>query len=332
MPGRAHLFHVLIQVSKGLATFVPGLYPWLSRKYTGGSCNARYCYSAWLRHLILAAECNLPADPKTVAELGPGDSIGVGLAALISGAEKYYALDAVAYADLTGNLTVFDELVDLFKKREPIPGPNEFPELNPVLSSYEFPHHLLSRERLEWSLDKARLVAIRHSIGNPGTSDSQISYMAPWMEAGVIPEESLDMIFSQAVLEHVNDLQFTYAAFYRWLKPGGCMSHRIDFRCHGTAADWNGHWRYTDRTWKLIRGRRPFLINREPHSTHIRLVVEEGFELVRDLTTQMPSWHSLCDFAPRYRGMSEEDFITSGAFIQAVKPMTPCADRALPSL
>lgn len=332
MPDRSHLAHALIQVSKGLATFIPGVYPWLSKKYTGGSCSARYCYSVWLRHLILAEECNLPADPETVAELGPGDTIGVGLAALLSGAEKYFALDAVAYADLTNNLTVFDELVNLFEKRSPIPGPSEFPELHPVLSSYEFPHRLLNSDRLACNMDKDRLSSIRHSIRHPGTSDSRISYMAPWMETGVIPEGTLDMVFSQAVLEHVNDLQFTYGAFFRWLRPGGVMSHRIDFRCHGTASKWNGHWLYGDRVWNLIRGRRSFLINREPHSTHIRLVAEKGFELVRDLTTQMPSWYSVCDFAPRFRGISEEDCITSGALIQALKPMTPWTDRGSPSL
>src|SRR5689334_3926898 len=53
---------------------------------TGGSSSARYCYSVWLRHLSMAARLGLNTDPKDVAELGPGHSIGVGLAALLSGA------------------------------------------------------------------------------------------------------------------------------------------------------------------------------------------------------------------------------------------------------
>lgn len=32
------------------------------------------------------------------------------------------------------------------------------------------------------------------------------------------------MIFSQAVLEHVDDLEHTYKTLYRWLKKGGIMS------------------------------------------------------------------------------------------------------------
>ncbi len=318
-----HTLQVLIQVLKGLSTYIPGLYPLLSRKWTGGTCSARYCYSVWLRHLVLAGENQLPTDPTVVAELGPGDSIGIGLAALLAGVERYYAFDAVAYADSTHNLAVFEELVGLFQKHEPIPGPSEFPELNPILSSYEFPHSLLTPERLARCLNEQRLSKIRTSILKPDNTGSQITYVAPWMDLGAVLEGSLDMVYSQAVLEHVDDLEFTYSALYHWLRPGGVVSNRIDFRCHGTASEWNGHWLYSDFMWRMVRGKRPYLINREPHSTHLRLLEEQGFELVCDIPTQMPSRHRLCDFAPRFREMTETDRTTSGAFMQAIKPLIP---------
>ena len=78
----------------GLATYVPG-YEYLEP--TGGTSSARYCYSVWLRHLVMAYDSGLlQRPPATVAELGPGDSIGIGLAALLSGARKYHALDVVS--------------------------------------------------------------------------------------------------------------------------------------------------------------------------------------------------------------------------------------------
>ena len=79
---------------RGLATFIPG-YVSGSPREPGGTVSPRYCYSVWLRHLVMASDGCLFEYPKTVAELGPGDSIGIGLAALISGADEYYAFDVV---------------------------------------------------------------------------------------------------------------------------------------------------------------------------------------------------------------------------------------------
>lgn len=71
-------------IVKGFLTFIPG-WQWIRRKEGGGASSARYCYSVWLRHRTLAARCGFTSQPKTVAELGPGDSIGTGLAGLLSG-------------------------------------------------------------------------------------------------------------------------------------------------------------------------------------------------------------------------------------------------------
>jgi hypothetical protein len=55
--------------------------------------------------------------PQTLAEPGPGDSLGVGLAALLSGISNYYALDIVRFSSPERNSKVFEELVSLFKAR-----------------------------------------------------------------------------------------------------------------------------------------------------------------------------------------------------------------------
>ena len=81
----------------GLLTYIPPIDKRLTNT-TGGTSSARYCYSVWLRHLIRAGETGLSTQPKVVAELGPGDSLGIGLAALVSGSSLYYALDIVPYA------------------------------------------------------------------------------------------------------------------------------------------------------------------------------------------------------------------------------------------
>ena len=79
-------------------------------------------YSVWLRHLVKLKEAGSKNIPKRIIELGPGDSLGVGLAALLSGSDQYTALDVHKYSDIKSNLKIFDELIELFKKREPIPN------------------------------------------------------------------------------------------------------------------------------------------------------------------------------------------------------------------
>ena len=101
---------------KGLATYVPVLNR-LTMRGTGGTVSARYCYSVWLRHLVLAHEQGLRKIPDTVAELGPGDSLGSGLAALLCGSERYFGLDVKSYAPTDRNRQIFDELVELFQRR-----------------------------------------------------------------------------------------------------------------------------------------------------------------------------------------------------------------------
>src|SRR5262249_16619127 len=97
------------------------------------------------------------------------------------------------------------------------------------------------------------------------------------------------------------------------------MSHQIDFKCHGTSDEWNGHWCYSDLTWKIIKGKRRYLLNREPHSTHIALLKKENFTIVCDRTVRSKSNMTRSALAPRFRSMSEDDLTTSGSFIQAVK-------------
>ncbi len=305
-------------VLSGLATYIPG-YNYM--RATGGTGSARYCYSVWLRHLVHAHRFFRQGSvPGVVAELGPGDSIGSGLAALLSGAEKYFALDIVRYSDLQSNLEVFDELVRLFDDRAPIPGRDEFPAVYPELENYAFPHELLSDEILNVALDTARVADIRSSIEQVGNAGSRIQYVVPWADPAVIVEDSVDMIYSQAVLEHIDDLATVYAAMRRWLKPHGLMTHQIDYGCHGKADTWNGHFTYSDPAWKLVVGRRPYLLNRIPHSEQMRQMQENGFEVVVEKRIHAESELRRRQLAARFHDLSERDLTTRCAFVVATAP------------
>lgn len=306
------------QLVYGIATFIPGVTQ-LPTKGTGGTVSARYCYSVWLRHLVEAEKNGLNTRPNVIAELGPGDSLGIGLAALISGSEKYFAFDVVNYANTQRNLEIFDDLITLFRNRAPIPGDDEFPKVKPYLDNYTFPSHILDDDTLNWALEPSRIERIRNSLAGIQDDGSIIQYKVPWYDASVLERESVDMIYSQAVLEHVDDLQNTYESMRLWLKHDGYISHQIDFKSHGTATEWNGHWTYSDFVWKLIRGKRPFLLNRATYSQHIATMKAKGFDIVCVRTIETESQVKVTQLAPKFRALSETDLITSGAFVQGVK-------------
>lgn len=308
----------LKQLIYGLATFIPALHR-VFAKGTGGSDSARYCYSVWLRHLVMAKKNGLNPYPKRIAELGPGDSLGIGLAALISGCDTYIALDVIEHSNKKRNIAIFDEILALFKDRAAIPGEEEFPNVKPFLEDYAFPSDIFDDTRLQQALEPSRIGKIRNAIERSQREDALIQYKVPWYDADIVEMESLDMIYSQAVLEHVDDLRKVYKLMHLWLKSNGFMSHQIDFKSHGTADEWNGHWAYSDFMWKLIRGKRPYLLNRIPHSTHIAMMKEEGFDIVCDQTIETESLITKDQLAPQYKSLSDKDLITSGTFIQSVR-------------
>jgi len=284
---------------------------------TGGTNSARYCYTVWLRHLMMAAKHGLNTDPKGVAELGPGDSIGSGLAALLCGAERYSALDVVSHANPGSNATVFDDLVELFERHAEIPDANEFPRIGPRLQDYRFPVHILTEERMRRALEPGRLMRIRDAVLSEDPAGI-VRYRAPWQDDAVIEPASQDVVFSQAVLEHVDALPEAYRAMHAWLRPGGWASHQIDFKSHGWADAWDGHWRYGDLRWKLLRGRASWFINRQPYSEHAKLMGATGFHVLDAQPVVTAPTYNRRSLARRFRGMSEEDRRTSGAYLLAV--------------
>jgi len=303
-------------IVKGILTHVPAFNRLRQRRAaTAGTDSARYCYSVWLRHLTLLTSHGFSIHRATVGELGPGDSIGIGLAALLSGARSYVGLDIVPFSAKANLRAIFEELVELYARREAIPDHDEFPRVRPRLTSYAFPQDLVSCSDFA-----ARADAIRCQLSEGLGASPLITYRAPWNSPSIIASGSLDLIFSQAVLEHVDDLDDTYAATALWLKPGGYASHVIDFAAHNLSPYWNGHRAYTDWQWRLVRGRREFLLNREPVSTHLRLAKKAHFEVREIKHDYGQSGLPTTQLSSRYRVLDPEDLRTRGCTLILRKP------------
>jgi hypothetical protein len=135
----------------------------------------------------------------------------------------------------------------------------------------------------------------------------------------MIRQATVDLIRSHSVLEHVVNLEDSYRACALWLKPGGWMSHQIDFTSHHLAKEWNAQWAYPEWMWKIIVGKRRFAINRRPCSHHLQWLRASGFEVVCHLKQTGTNGIKRSQLAPGRRGLSEDDLTCSGTFLQARK-------------
>jgi hypothetical protein len=166
-----------------------------------------------------------------------------------------------------------------------------------------------------------RLARINEILTDPLTTfdDLSISYIVPWTDTNLLGKESVDIILSHAVLEHVVDLDGTYNSLVGYLKHGGMMTHQIDFDCHGLSAAWNGYRTYPEFIWKMILGKRPFLINRIPCTEHIRHICENNCMISCLLKSYRSDGIDRSKLAAKWKNITDDDLNCTGAFLQAKK-------------
>jgi SAM-dependent methyltransferase len=299
---------------KGVLYYVPGVRNILQSVTTGGSDSARYCYSVWMRHLVHLYKNGMKKMPEVVAEIGPGDSLGIGLCALLSGADVYYAFDIIKYSNLTDNRKILVELTEMFRNRTDIPDNEEFPELKPRINDFKFPDYIFNNIDLDYLLCEERLHLINSALeGKSG--DITIKYVVPWQEKDVELKDSVDLIFSQAVMEHIDDINNAYTKMFKFLKPNSLMTHEIDFKAHETHNQWNGHLGYTDKIWKVILNGRLYSINRKLLSEHLNNLKYIGFNIL-DVVKEIRSDGIQRDkVADKFKNIPAEDFETAAAFV-----------------
>src|SRR5438093_1078131 len=116
-------------LARGMLTYLPVIGKSFVFSKTGGTDASRYCYAVWMRHWLRLKEAFPHAHSATVAEIGPGDSLGVGLCALLLGASQYQAIDVQRLANGETNLRLLKEIASMLKRQEPIPDQAEFPKL-----------------------------------------------------------------------------------------------------------------------------------------------------------------------------------------------------------
>ena len=182
---------------------------------------------------------------KTVLELGPGDSIASAVIAAAKGA-KVILVDRGDFA--RHDLGPYLDLVRMLKEK----GPSRYlPELSDCRTTKEL---------------LARCGAL---------------YMTEGLKSlAQIEKASVDLIFSQAVLEHIRKKEFLemMRECHRILKPGGVCSHKVDLRDHlGGALN---NLRFSEPIWEsryFVASN--FYTNRIRCHQMLRLFSDAGFEV-----------------------------------------------------
>lgn len=255
-----------------------------------------------------------------IVELGPGDSLGIGIMAILCGAREFTAVDVKRHASQAVNSELVRVLASFLRERRPIPNDNEVKGIYPRLENYDFPKTLLTSTHIATATSQEnidRICACFEGSYDDADFNGPIRYVVQSdLSAASLPPAATDLVISQAVMEHVDDPSRTYHSLKLALKPGGAMSHTIDFSSHSITRSWNGHWTLPNLLWGLIRGRRPYLINRLPLSFHLRVIQSLQFEVLR--------CDSVCDsgldrahLAADFSHLTDGDLRTRGVYLIA---------------
>jgi len=134
----------------------------------------------------------------------------------------------------------------------------------------------------------------------------------------------IDLVFSRAVLEHVNDLHATFRDMYAALKPGGIAIHLVDLKSHGLHREnpldflcWPT-W-----LWSLMYSEKG-VPNRLRVNAYRDAVAESGLEIRALKPTLLASPADVrairSELASPFKDLSEEDLSWLGFWLVCRKP------------
>lgn len=204
-------FRVLRAVGTNqLARVAPRLYLRITRQTGRGAAEespediADYfeqCFGEYFEQLGIApGEREGHLEGKRVLEYGPGDIQGVALLMLAHGARQVYCVDRFPMAAL-------------HEKNRRV--------LELLLARLDGPR-------------RARAEAVFRVPGDPGSGFDPASLVYLIHPRGLSElRGEVDLVYSRAVLEHVNDLEATFQDMATALRPGGRVLHQVDLKSHG---------------------------------------------------------------------------------------------------
>jgi SAM-dependent methyltransferase len=180
---------------------------------------------------------------KVLLELGPGGSIGFGLLALVGGVKKYVAIDTGNHAEVSKQ--IYENYQNLLEDKK-------------ILKSF------IAKENGNYLYNSRKIQFL--DIKQDSTYD--------------LEDESVNVIYSSAVLEHVYDLDLCFSEMVRVLKRGGYMNHRVDLRDHIFNRDSLFFLRIPEYWFLRLFGNTGGYVNRKRFSDYLRLFEKFNLEIL----------------------------------------------------
>lgn len=252
----------------------------------GEMLNPDYAINVFDRHYE-RVKAFLPKN-YTVLELGPGDSLATAIIASARGAAQVYLVDAGSFA-ATKDMTRYNALAQrLAQNGTPVSG--------------------APFKTIQDMLRETNAIYLTEGINS----------------LRVLPELSIDFIFSQAVLEHIalSEFQETMHSLFRLLRRGGISSHRVDLQDH--LANSLHSLRFSRAAWESgIMANSGFYTNRLRASQILNVIQAVGYQIKKyqpNMWQELPvSQHKLhSDFA----NFEPRDLMVRGFDIIAHRPVS----------
>jgi SAM-dependent methyltransferase len=251
----------------------------------GAMDDPAYAWRVVTEHVARAGWVDL--NGRAVVELGPGDSLATAVIAKSLGAREVWLVDAGAFARV--DLSPYIRLAGFLQDKGLAP---------PAVDGFS---------------DYREMLAACHA-----------HYLTTGLAGmAAIPDGQIDLVFSQAVLEHVRLPEFEplLGHMRRILRPDGVASHQVDLKDH-LAGSLN-HLRFDERTWESeFMSRSGFYTNRLRRRAIVGLFERAGFQTHVD---GIKRWSAVPlprrALAPAFRDVPAEE-LTISQFDLIARPRT----------
>lgn len=200
---------------------------------------------------------SLDIENKAILEIGPGNSLTIGLIFLACGAKKIYFIDRFKHL-------IWDEYDIAFHKK--------------VLRKIE-------EKKFPFSALATKSVAFARN-GSINFDPDRIEYSFGDVASLPLDNCSIDCVFSNAVLEHVHSIKEAINEISRVTRPGGIGIHGIDLRDHFFQATPLRLLQYPDWLWNLMTWNRSGYTNRLRISDYLDLFRKTDFRIERWMPTR----------------------------------------------